>query len=188
MPYEEHNMNEGYDDKELATLSTTDFTVQSKRSNVALRYMTRSSGSAELDDKLRERTLLEVERGWLVGPLDWDSPEEGFIVSRRFLIEQAGKMRPIDDLSQSQINATVTCFEQATVDGPDVICAFAVFLLRCLLEKGKSTALLGRALDLASAYRQLAICLSRLWACNSVWQIARMVFWKFATLGKGSRR
>ena len=48
-------------------------------------------------------------------------------------------------------------FEQATVDGPDVICAFAVFLMRCLLEKGKSTALLGRALDLASAYRQLAI-------------------------------
>ena len=78
-------------------------------------------------------------------------------MSRRFPIEQAGKVRPIDDLSQSQINATVTCFEQATVDGPDVICAFAVFLMRCLLEKGKSTALLGRALDLASAYRQLAI-------------------------------
>ena len=93
-------------------------------------------------------------RAWLAGgPLDWDSLEEGSTVSRRFPIEQAGKVRPIDDLSQSQINATVTCFEQATVDGPDVICAFAVFLMRCLLEKGKSTALLGRALDLASAYR-----------------------------------
>ena len=50
-----------------ATLSTTDLTVQSKKSNVVLRYMTRSSGSAELDDKLWERTLLEAERGWLVG-------------------------------------------------------------------------------------------------------------------------
>ena len=272
-----------------ATLSTTDLTVQSKKSNVALRYMTRSSGSAELDDKLWERTLLEAERGWLVGPLDWDSLEEGSTVSRRFPIEQAGKV-PIDDLSQSQINATVTCFEQATVDGPDVICAFAVFLMRCLLEKGKSTALLGRALDLASAYRQLAIsddskchaylsvyspasgraelfrqvalpfgsrtavnafircarflqwvaarclkipvscyfddfvsftypalssntqaamclmldilgwltvrdpramtfpCLSKHWVCNSVWRIAQMAFWRFATQRKGFRK
>ena len=308
-------LTEGYDDKELAsdlefgfslvgevprshilpakllpaTLSTTDLTVQSKKSNVTLRYMTRSSGSAELDDKLWERTLLEAERGWLVGPLDWDSLEEGSTVSRRFPIEQAGKV-PIDDLSQSQINATVTCFEQATVDGPDVICAFAVFLMRCLLEKGKSTALLGRALDLASAYRQLAIsddskchaylsvyspasgraelfrqvalpfgsrtavnafircarflqwvaarclkipvscyfddfvsftypalssntqaamclmldilgwltvrdpramtfpCLSKRWVCNSVWRIAQMAFWRFATQRKGFKK
>ena len=176
-------LSEGYDDKDLASdlelgfslvgevplshilpakllpasLTTTDLAVQSNKSNVALRYMTRSSGSAELDGKLWERTLLEAERGWLIGPLSWDSLEKGSTVSRRFPIEQAGKVRPIDDLSQSQINATVTCFEQATVDGPDVICAFAVYLMRCLLEKGKPTALLGRALDLASAYRQLAI-------------------------------
>ena len=95
--------------------------------------------------------------GWLVGPLDWDSLEEGSSVSRRFPLEQAGKVRPIDDLSQSQVNATVTCFEKATVDGPDVICAFAVFLMRSLLAAGKPTKLLGRSLDLASAYRQLAI-------------------------------
>ena len=83
MPYEAASyLTEGYDDKELAsdlefgfslvgevprshilpakllpaTLSTTDLTVQSKKSNVALRYMTRSSGSSELDDKLWERT------------------------------------------------------------------------------------------------------------------------------------
>ena len=74
-----------------------------------------------------------------------------------FPLEQSGKVRPIDDLSQSQINATVTCYEQATVDGPDVICAFATYLMRCLADQGRSTELLGRSLDLASAYRQLAI-------------------------------
>ena len=66
-------------------------------------------------------------------------------------------MRPTDDLSQSQVNATVSTYEQATVDGPDVLCSFAVYLMRCLMDNGKSTALVGRALDLASAYRQLAI-------------------------------
>ena len=175
--------SEGYEDKELATdleqgfslvgevprsnvllpkllpatMTSADLANNSRKSNLALRYMTRSSGSADLDQKLWDKTILETERGWLVGPLDWDSLEEGSSVSRRFPLEQAGKVRPIDDLSQSQVNATVTCFEQATVDGPDVICAFAVFLMRSLLAAGKPTKLLGRSLDLASAYRQLAI-------------------------------
>ena len=70
---------------------------------------------------------------------------------------QSGKVRPIDDLSQSQVNSTVSTFEQATVDGPDVICSYAVYLMRCLGACGLPTSLLGRSLDLASAYRQLAI-------------------------------
>ena len=89
-----------------------------------------SSGSEELDAKLWEKMQMEVERGWLLGPLSWDVLTEDSTVSRRFPLEQAGKVRPIDDLSQSQINAAVTCFEQATVNGPDVICAFAVYLMR----------------------------------------------------------
>ena len=55
------------------------------------------------------------------------------------------------------MNATVTSFEQAAVDGPDVISAIAIFLMRCLKAAGKSTDLLGRSLDLAAAYRQLAM-------------------------------
>ena len=55
------------------------------------------------------------------------------------------------------MNATVSTYEQATVDGPDVICSLAVYLMRCLQDRGRPTRLVGRALDLASAYRQLAI-------------------------------
>eukprot|EP00435_Cladocopium_sp_Y103_P010565 s3649_g2.t1 len=174
---------EGYDDKELsadleqgfslvgevptsnvlprkilpASITTTDLVQQSQRSNTALRYMTRSCGDPSLDVKLWEKTMLEVERGWLVGPLDWSELTTSSTVSRRFPLEQSGKVRPIDDLSQSQINATVTSYEQATVDGPDVICAFAVYLMKCLERQERPTALVGRSLDLASAYRQLAV-------------------------------
>ena len=89
--------------------------------------MTRSSGSAELDDKALGAYTFG-SRAWLAGgAFGLDSLEEGSTVSRRFPIEQAGKV-PIDDLSQSQINATVTCFEQATVDGPDVILCLRGFL------------------------------------------------------------
>jgi len=140
-----------------AVISEQDLHANSQRANQALRYMTRSSGDSELDQKLWDKTVSEVEKGWMVGPLPWADLESGDTVSRRFPLEQSGKVRPIDDMSQSQINATVTCYEQATVDGPDVICAFATFLMRCLSANGQSTALLGRSLDLASAYRQLAI-------------------------------
>ena len=176
-------LDEGYDDRDLATdveqgfslvgevprsnvlpgkllpatISTVDLARNASKANVALRYMTRSSGSCELDQKLWEKTLLEVDRGWLMGPLDWETLGDDCTLSRRFPLDQSGKVRPIDDLSQSQINATVTCFEQATVDGPDVICAFAVYMMRCLATASRCTELLGRSLDLASAYRQLAI-------------------------------
>ena len=55
------------------------------------------------------------------------------------------------------MNATVSTYEQATVDGPDVICALAVYMMFCLHANGRPTGLRGRSLDLASAYRQLAI-------------------------------
>ena len=140
-----------------ATLSRQDLENNSKRSNDALRYMTRSCGDSELDQKLWDKTLLETERGWMRGPLNWEELGCGATLSRRFPLEQSGKVRPIDDLSQSQINSTVTCYEQATVDGPDVISAFCTFLMRCLAGHGRATKLVGRSLDLASAYRQLAV-------------------------------
>ena len=140
-----------------ATISKEDLPRHSERANKALRYMTRSSGDPELDQGLWDKTQLEVERGWLRGPLSWEDLPEGSAVSRRFPLSQSGKVRPIDDLSQSQVNSTVNTFEQATVDGPDVICSYAVYLMRCLGARGLPTSLLGRSLDLASAYRQLAI-------------------------------
>jgi hypothetical protein len=119
--------------------------------------MTRSCGDCELDQKLWDKTLLETERGWMRGPLNWEELGCGATLSRRFPLEQSGKVRPIDDLSQSRINSTVTCYEQATVDGPDVISAFCTFLMRGLAGHGRATKLVGRSLDLASAYRQLAV-------------------------------
>jgi hypothetical protein len=59
----------------------------------------------------------------MLGPLPWDDLPMGAAVSRRFPLSQSGKVRPIDDLSRSQVNSMVNNYEQATVDGPDVICS-----------------------------------------------------------------
>ena len=104
-----------------STLSTADLQSNASKANKALRYMTRSSGDVELDQKLWDRTQTELQRGWLLGPLRWEDLPETAVVSRRFPISQSEKVRPIDDFSQSQVNSTVTTYEQATVDGPDVI-------------------------------------------------------------------
>ena len=140
-----------------ATISEDDLRRHSAKASKALRYMTRSSGDVELDAGLWTKTMTEVEKGWLIGPIPWETLPVGAAVSRRFPLSQAGKVRPIDDLSQSQVNSTVNTFEQATVDGPDVICSLATYLMRCLVDQGRSSCLKGRSLDLASAYRQLAI-------------------------------
>ena len=140
-----------------ACLSTSDLKSNANRANKALRYMTWSSRDDSLDEKLWERTQTEVQRGWLEGPLNWEDLPEGAAVSRRFPISQSDKVRPIGDFSQSQVNATVTNYEQATVDGPDVICALAIRLMKQLKANGRSSSLVRRSRDLASAYRQLAI-------------------------------
>ena len=98
-----------------ASMSTAELERVSDKSNKALRYMTRSCGDPDTDEKLWNRTMVEVERGWFLGPLEWGNLLSTATVSRRFPIIQSEKVRPIDDLSQSQINATVTSHVHAFI-------------------------------------------------------------------------
>eukprot|EP00971_Amphidinium_carterae_P216285 4293323-Amphidinium_carterae.1 len=71
----------------------------------------KGSVGAELDAKLWQITTEEQERGWLQGPFEVDAALEKFGVlmlpTRRFLVCQNGKFRPIDDYSVSGSNSTV---------------------------------------------------------------------------------
>ena len=80
-----------------ATMTITDLTQNAKKANLVLRYMTRSRGSEDLDQKLWEKTRLEVSKGWLAGPICWDRLPEDATVSRCFSRDQSGEVRPIDD-------------------------------------------------------------------------------------------
>ena len=70
---------------------------------------------------------------------------------------QGSKLRPIDDYSRSQVNSAISIYDQVTTDGVDVVAAMVAFHMKKLSESGLSTKLVGRSLDLSSAYRQLCI-------------------------------
>ena len=74
----------------LSSYSTIDLTRNADKANVALRYVTRSSGSHDLDLKLWEKTLLEVDSGCLWALLNERSLGMTGMLSRRFPLEQSG--------------------------------------------------------------------------------------------------
>ena len=140
-----------------ATMHADDLMMHSERNREAIRESLGSSSDPEQDRALWAKRLEEVEKGWLIEPLEWDDLCEGDIVSHRFPVKQGAKIRPIDDYSRSGVNARVTTLEQPTVDTVDV--ASAMFLrLSCGLEKAERPGgVLGRSFDLTAAYCQLCV-------------------------------
>lgn len=140
-----------------SVLSISDLHSAAPSARKALRSMTRSSGDFDMDVQLWKKTQSELDRGWLAGPIDWDSLPDEAVVSRRFPIEQSGKIRPIDDYTQSQVNLTIHSKETASVDNVDYICAMFSTLVNDLRKNGQNGSIVSRSLDLSSAYRQLSV-------------------------------
>ena len=131
-----------------------------------------------------DEALEQVDKGWLRGPFSWseiDAKYNGvWIGSKRFGILQGEKIRAIDDLSEFLVNSSVTETEKINLEGIDQIVATARFFSGAVSGDGVSfelpresggtfsgrvhkdfaqacdRGLVGRALDLRSAYKQLA--------------------------------
>ena len=142
-----------------ASLHPDDLCAGASRANEALKTSLGSCGDDELDKELWEKTMKEVQAGWLIGPLEWDDLCPSDVISHRFPLKQGAKVRPIDDYSRSGVNAAVTTLEQPTVDTSDVAAAMYSRLANNLRRHGRPAHILGRSYDLTSAYRQL--CVSR---------------------------
>ena len=112
------------------------------------------SDDAEMDSEVWRATLSEVESGSLDGPYDVHELPKHHLVSPRFGIRQGTKVRPIDNLSASGINATVGLPEKLQVDTIDEI---AAVVKRCMQIHGEDCNLVGRTYDLKRAYRQLGV-------------------------------
>ncbi|CAE7304323.1 unnamed protein product [Symbiodinium sp. CCMP2592] len=140
-----------------ASLHPDDVSAAAGRANEALRMSLGSSGDHATDLKLWEKTMQEVERGWLVGPYGWDDLPDGYVVSHRFPLWQHDKLRPIDDYSRSGVNACVTTLEQPTVDTADVAAAMFAKLCEGLGKAKRPSWIKGRSFDLTAAYRQLCV-------------------------------
>lgn len=112
------------------------------------------SQDGELDSEVWEATLAEVAGGTLEGPFSVDALPQGDIVSPRFGLRQGSKIRPIDNLTASGINATVGLPERLQVDTIDEV---AGMIKRFMQVHGADCKLVGRTYDLRKAYRQLGV-------------------------------
>ena len=144
----------------------------------------RAARDKEVAAKIWDETLEQKEKQWVKGPFSWseinDKYKGEWIASKRFGVVQGEKIRGIDDLSEFLVNASVTETEKVVLDGVDAIAATARFFVRGALgateefhlpdrdgetfsgrlhpdfRDKENRQLHGRALDLKSAYKQLA--------------------------------
>ena len=114
----------------------------------------RAAESSDLDQQAWEETQLEVANGWLK-PCEV-ADLRSVHVAERFAIQQGAKLRLIDDLSAAGVNQTVGLGEKLRVESVDELAAG----LLSVLSRGPKPLcddLVGRTLDLKSAYKQFAV-------------------------------
>ena len=118
-----------------------------------------SGSEVDVGGQVWESTENEVEKGWLEGPLTAAQVSERvgplWTPSRRFGIVQGGKVRNIDDLSEFAVNQTYGTPEKLDLGGVDEVVALATAWIRRL--SGRCKGLVGRCLDLKSAYKQIPL-------------------------------
>lgn len=118
----------------------------------------RGSGEDDIDEIVWEKTLDEVSKGWLVGPLSDGMVPHDRPLSRRFgLRQRQGKVRLIDDYSDSGVNACVTVSESPMLHTVDVACALLMIWFSACKEANVDSSMAVRTFDLASAYRQVGL-------------------------------
>ena len=127
--------------------------LRSEASETRKRILSEVRSQGHLDVPLEQKVDEEVELGWLSKAVDPKDVPTDATISRRFAIEQGGKIRLIDDLSDSGVNGSVQTTESPKPQSLDVVAAMVLACLRNL--KGKS--LVGKTFDLKSAYRQMFI-------------------------------
>ena len=127
------------------------------RARTVLLRSIRGSGDSEVDNGVYAATIKEREKGFLKGPIPVDQIPDGSTLTRRFGVQQKGKVRPIDDYKASMVNAAVTQVETVTLHGVDHIAGLSASFLQALQKNGRSETLVSKCWDLASAYKQIPL-------------------------------
>jgi len=103
---------------EPALISESELCANASRVRKVAVNEVRSSGDEDIDAVVWDKTLEEVEKGWLMGPLDEFLVPADRPLSRRFgLRQRLDKIRLIDDYSDSGVNACVTVSESPMLYG-----------------------------------------------------------------------
>ena len=151
-----------------------------------------SSGNHKLDTAVYETTVEERKKGWLdpSGPFSEkdlaDRLGPAFVINRRFCVEQNSESRAVDDYSASFTNSAYGSPFKLDLGGVDQIASVTKAIVysigddrtvKFVLSDGSTLegmlhpslsidlarTLVGRTLDMSSAYRQLIISVASEW-------------------------
>lgn len=148
-----------------------------------------SSGDRQMDEEVWEKTMAEQQNGWISGPYteaEVDKMEGGkaWLATRRFGLQQPKKVRLIDDCLASGLNSAFAGTNKLTLMGVDALTSLVLCISKhvalgkgfsFILSTGKKMdvvphpewkskiQLLGRTVDLESAYKQAAADPSQGW-------------------------
>ena len=136
----------------LATMSISELHDTAKRER--LNGMKSTPMDPEMVETVWERTMAEVQSGFLIGPIELDQIPHHVSLSKRFGIKQGTKTRCVDDFSRSGINSCAQVSESPKPHTVDIIAALGLWLMRHGPE-GASWKV--RTYDLSGAYRQCAV-------------------------------
>ena len=118
-----------------------------------------SCGDPEIDEAVYTVTKNELAKGWLSGPHDFEDLPETASLTRRFGVKQGGgKVRPIDNFTESLLNLTSSADETVTLHGAPVLGAMFARWLEVTERMGiADKGLRIKTVDLSGAYKQLCL-------------------------------
>ncbi len=126
----------------------------SERDKVAVLTRVASSSNPLTDQAVWDKTLNEVEKGWLKGPLPPSAVPDHYPLSRRFGVVQGPKVRCVDDYTRSSVNLAVQVTESPKPHTVDVLSSLIVEAMT-VCPHGEPWVV--RTFDLCDAYRQCAV-------------------------------
>ena len=174
----------------VATVTIEQLMKSSRWSRQVVMARSGKSDDDDIDKAVWEATAEELRKGWLAGPFDVESLRKLlgplFVISRRFGVRQGDNVRPIDDFSASFVNSAFQVGFKVDLGGVDEIASTAKAFLACIkddgmvvldLSSGKQLKgrlhhslslsdardIVGRTLDLESAYKQIPLAESSKW-------------------------
>ncbi|CAE7827510.1 unnamed protein product [Symbiodinium sp. CCMP2592] len=127
-----------------ASISASDLASVSADSNEQIIQDVASSSS--FTEELWQKSMEGVAKGWSEGPFSLHELPAGAVISKRFAIQRGKKVRPIDDLSQSFLNAAFGSEGKIQLHDTETIAAALLLFLR-----RRKSGLQGKTIDLKSA-------------------------------------
>lgn len=131
-----------------------------------------SSGDPKLDKQVWDQTMDEVQSKWLAGPFTENQVHDlvgsqQWLATRRFPLVQGDKVRLIDDALVSGLNSGYGASNKLHLFDVDVLVALILRVGKELPHRsslwGDSVRMVGRTLDLSSAYKQLGAFMDEQW-------------------------